>query len=53
MLLAGAAVGAQAKTIQGESVSVTVTVEAIEQSTRTLTVKNDQGIYETIQAPPE
>ena len=30
---------------------MTVTVEAIEQSTRTITVKNDKGIYETIQAP--
>ena len=53
MLLPGGAVGAQVKTIQGESVSVTVTVEAIEQSTRTLTVKSDQGIYETIQVPPD
>ena len=53
LLLAGSAVGAQVKTIQGDSVSVTVTIEAIEQSTRTLTVKDDKGIYETIQAPPE
>jgi len=53
LLLAGATVTAQTKTLQGESVSMTVTVEAIEQSTRTMTVKDDQGIYETIQAPPE
>ena len=53
LLLAGGAVGAQVKTIQGDSVSVTVTIEAIEQSSRTLTVKDDKGIYETIQAPPE
>ena len=53
LLVAGATVTAQTKTLQGESVSMTVTVEAIEQSTRTMTVKDDQGIYETIQAPPE
>jgi hypothetical protein len=44
---------AQSRTIEGDSISVTVTIEAIEQSTRTLTVKDDKGIYETIQAPPE
>ena len=44
---------AQSKTIEGESISMTVTVEAIDQGTRTLTVKDDKGIYETIQAPPE
>jgi hypothetical protein len=52
VLLAASAAGAQSRTIQGESVAVTVTVEAIEQSTRTITVKDDKGIYETIQAPP-
>jgi hypothetical protein len=53
VLLAGNTVGAQSKTLQGDSVSMTATIEAIEQSTRTITVKNDNGIYETIQAPPE
>ena len=53
LLLAGGAAGAQVKTIEGESISKTVTVEAIEQSTRTLTVKDDKGIYETIYAPAE
>ena len=52
-LVAASAVGAQSRTIEGDSVSVTVTVEAIEQSTRTITVKDDEGIYETLQAPPE
>lgn len=52
-LLASNLAAAQSKTIEGESISVTVTVEAIEQSTRTVTVKDDKGIYETIQAPPE
>src|SRR5688572_6274013 len=53
LLPAAGAVGAQSKTIPGESISATVTIEAIEQGTRTLTVKDDKGIYETIQAPPE
>ena len=53
VLLAGSIVNGQTKTIPGEMVSTTVTVEAIEQSTRTLTVKNDKGIYETIQAGPD
>ena len=53
VLLASSIVNGQTKTIPGEMVSTTVTVEAIEQSTRTLTVKNDKGIYETIQAGPD
>jgi hypothetical protein len=53
VLLLGGEVAAQVKTIEGESVSVTATIEAIEASTRTITVKDDKGIYETIQAPPE
>jgi hypothetical protein len=46
-------VSAQSRTIEGNSVTATVTVEAIEQSTRTLTVKDKDGIHETIVAPPE
>ena len=53
LLLTSNPVVAQSRTIEGDSISVTVTIEAIEQSTRTLTVKDDKGIYETIQAPPE
>jgi hypothetical protein len=53
LLFADTLVAAQSKTIQGDTVSTTVTVEAIEQSTRTITVKDADGIYETIQAPPE
>ena len=51
LLLTGGDVFAQAKTIEGETVSVTATIEAIDASTRSLTVKNDKGIYETIQVP--
>jgi len=53
LVLAGGPVSAQTKTIPGEMATVTVTIEAIEPATRTLTVKNDKGLYETIQAPPE
>jgi hypothetical protein len=53
LLSASGAVGAQVKTIAGEAISVTVTIEAIEQGSRTLTVKDDKGIYETIQVPPD
>jgi hypothetical protein len=53
VLLVGSTVNGQSKTIPGEMISTTVTVEAIEQSTRTLTVKDDKGIYETIQAGPD
>ena len=51
-LWAGAAAAGQSKTLEGDQVSMTVTIEAIEQSSRTLTVKTDKGFYETIQAPP-
>jgi hypothetical protein len=53
LLASSTVVGAQSRTIQGDSVSMTVTIEAIEQSTRTLTVKDKDGIYETIVVPPE
>jgi len=53
ILLAGGFVGAQTKTLQGESSVVTATIEAIDQGTRTMTVKNDKGIYETMQVPAE
>jgi hypothetical protein len=53
LLASSTVVSAQSRTIEGDSVTVTVTVEAIEQSTRTLTVKDADGIYETIVAPPE
>ena len=43
----------QQVTIPGTTVTMTATVEAIEQSSRTVTLKNEKGIFETIQAPPE
>jgi Cu/Ag efflux protein CusF len=44
---------AQSKTIAGETTVVTATVEAIEASTRTLTLKKPDGTYVTAIAPPE
>jgi hypothetical protein len=51
VLVTGIAVGGQVKTLPGESVSASATIEAIEQGTRMLTIKNDDGTYETIQVP--
>ena len=52
-LLASASLGAmQSKTIQGEMKSVTVSVEAIAQPTREVTVKKPDGTYEVLYFPP-
>jgi len=53
LLLTGSTVSAQSKTLVGNSVTASVTIVAIEQASRTLTVKTEKGTYETIQAPPE
>ena len=53
VLLVSTTIRAQTKTLEGDAVVRTVTVEAIEQSTRTLTVKGDKGIYEILQAAPD
>lgn len=53
LLVTGSSAGAQSKMIMGDSVTSSVTIEAIDQATRTLTVKDDKGIYETIQVGPE
>ena len=53
LLLTGSTVSAQSKTLVGNSVTASVTIVAIEQSSRTLTVRTEKGTYETIQAPPE
>ena len=44
---------AQTKTLPGETKTVTATVEAIEASTRTVTLKGPQGNYVDVVAPPE
>jgi hypothetical protein len=50
VMTAGVAM-AQTKTITGETKLVTATVEAIEASTRTVTLKKDDGTYVTTVAP--
>ena len=44
---------AQVKTIPGESKNVTVTVEGIEQSSRTLNVVDEQGFHKMIRVPTD
>lgn len=45
--------GAQTKTIPGETKTLTATVEAIDASTRTVTLKGPGGNYVDIVVPPE
>jgi Cu/Ag efflux protein CusF len=54
MLMTAAAAGAQVtKTIEGEKQTVTATVEAIERSSREVTVKKSDGNYEVIYVSPD
>jgi len=53
LLLTGSTAGAQSKTLQGESETVTVTIESIDLSSRIMTVKDSKGVYETLDVPPE
>ena len=54
LLYAPTVLGAQAKTIEGDAVVATATIEAIDTSTRTITLKDStNGLYDTIVAPPE
>jgi hypothetical protein len=46
-------VSAQVKVIPGESQVLTATIVAIEQSARTLTIKNEDGTYEDMKVPAE
>ena len=50
-LLAGNASGQVTKTIPGDTMTVSATVEAIEQSTRVVTLKKDDGTYEVLTVP--
>jgi hypothetical protein len=52
-LVAPAVAAAQTKTLPGEMVTTTVTIEAIEQSTRTLTVVDEKGMHKQIYVPTE
>ena len=51
VMLPMAALARQTKTITGETKTVTATVEAIEQATRTLTLKGPEGNYVTLTVP--
>jgi len=50
-LLAGNASGQVTKTIPGDTQTVSATVEAIEQSTRVVTLKKTDGTYEVLTVP--
>ena len=51
LLTADAVAAAQTKVIPGEMETVTATVEAVDQATRTVTLKLADGTFETIVAP--
>jgi Cu/Ag efflux protein CusF len=60
MILAAAALAAfaapaaaQTKTLPGEMKTATATVESIEKSTREVTIKDDKGLYHTIEVPKD
>jgi hypothetical protein len=53
LLLIVPAVAQVSKTITGETQVVTATVEAIERSTRAVTLKEPDGTYTVVTAPPE
>ena len=46
-----ASLAAQSKTIQGESHTMTATIEGIEQASRSVTVKKADGTYDQLYAP--
>lgn len=52
VLLAGNA-NAQTKTFQGDMVTKTASIEAIDTASRTLTIKDEKGIYESMVVPVE
>jgi hypothetical protein len=51
LLAASTLVGAQSRTVQGEMKTMTVTVEAVEQSRREVTVMKPDGMYEVLYFP--
>ena len=50
-LTTSVAVAGQSKTIQGDMITVTAKVEAIEAQTRSLTLKKEDGTYTTVVVP--
>jgi hypothetical protein len=53
LLFANGLVGAQTKIIPGESTTESATIVALEQSTRSMTLKNQDGTFETMQVPAD
>ena len=51
LLPLGSAMQAQTKTLPGEMVTVTATVEAVNASTRTITLKSPKGVYADVVVP--
>lgn len=52
LLFGSGMAAAQSRTITGETATITATIEAIDAQSRVLTVKNTDGTYESIVAPP-
>ena len=53
MLASTTAIGAQVKTIPEETVTATVTIEAIEQSTRLVSVRREDGTHDVLLVPTD
>src|SRR5215212_11070925 len=53
LLQAANAVGAQVKTIPEDSITATGTIAALEPATRTLTIHEEDGTYNTLQVPDD
>jgi Cu/Ag efflux protein CusF len=50
-ITAGAASAQVSKTITGETITTTATIESIEKSSRTVTLKNEDGTYDVLNVP--
>ena len=50
-LASSAAMGQVSKSVTGETITATATVESIERSTRQVTLKNEDGTYEILDVP--
>ena len=53
LVTSATAVGAQVRTIPEETVTATVTIEAIEQSTRLLSIRREDGTHDMILVPTD
>lgn len=52
ILIVASSATAQVKTLTLQSMTAMVTIEGIDQATRTITVKDEKGVHETITIPP-